>query len=364
MKKDCNYITTLPDFIEMQRISFCWFLSYGLTDELLNFSSIFDFSGNIEYLFFGQEYKLVKPLYNILRSKRYNKNYVTQLMMPIEIRNKRKNTVMRQGRVIVANLPLMTTSATFIINGCDRIIVSQVIRSPGIYFEKNKKKKRQRLNKMSLSTDYHKIRTFTQIPLGLVKNPGSLILSSKNQIEKKIFTKELEFFKIYRIIYKTFKDFDQKRKLLIFLKWLDSNNYPSLRNKTIQENEIINFLYQIKELLRTFKKFKILEIFLADRLPEILKIDNTNGNNFQSFQLKNFLDPNKRNFQTIIDQHNNYNQDNYRYNTFKQFIVYQTAINNKYYLVCKQRLEKYKNIFQLYKQKTQQLFKSQFIFVY
>ena len=364
MKKDCNYITTLPDFIEMQRISFCWFLSYGLTDELLNFSSIFDFSGNIEYLFFGQEYKLVKPLYNILRSKRYNKNYVTQLMMPIEIRNKRKNTVMRQGRVIVANLPLMTTSATFIINGCDRIIVSQVIRSPGIYFEKNKKKKRQRLNKMSLSTDYHKIRTFTQIPLGLVKNPGSLILSSKNQIEKKIFTKELEFFKIYRIIYKTFKDFDQKRKLLIFLKWLDSNNYPSLRNKTIQENEIINFLYQIKELLRTFKKFKILEIFLADRLPEILKIDNINGNNFQSFQLKNFLDPNKRNFQTIIDQHNNYNQDNYRFNTFKQFIVYQTAINNKYYLVCKQRLEKYKDIFQLYKQKTQQLFKSQFIFVF
>ena len=364
MKKDCNYITTLPDFIEMQRISFCWFLSYGLTDELLNFSSIFDFSGNIEYLFFGQEYKLVKPLYNILRSKRYNKNYVTQLMMPIEIRNKRKNTIMRQGRVIVANLPLMTTSATFIINGCDRIIVSQVIRSPGIYFEKNKKKKRQRLNKMSLSTDYHKIRTFTQIPLGLVKNPGSLILSSKNQIEKKIFTKELEFFKIYRIIYKTFKDFDQKRKLLIFLKWLDSNNYPSLRNKTIQENEIINFLYQIKELLRTFKKFKILEIFLADRLPEILKIDNINGNNFQSFQLKNFLDPNKRNFQTIIDQHNNYNQDNYRFNTFKQFIVYQTAINNKYYLVCKQRLEKYKDIFQLYKQKTQQLFKSQFIFVF
>ena len=364
MKKDCNYITTLPDFIEMQRISFCWFLSYGLTDELLNFSSIFDFSGNIEYLFFGQEYKLVKPLYNILRSKRYNKNYVTQLMMPIEIRNKRKNTVMRQGRVIVANLPLMTTSATFIINGCDRIIVSQVIRSPGIYFEKNKKKKRQRLNKMSLSTDYHKIRTFTQIPLGLVKNPGFLVLSSKNQIEKKIFTKELEFFKIYRIIYKTFKDFDQKRKLLIFLKWLNFNNYPLLRNKTIQENEIINFLYQIKELLRTFKKFKILEVFLADKLTEILKIDNINENNFQSFQLKNFLDPSKRNFQTIIDQHNNYNLDNYRFNIFKQFIVYQTSINDKYYLVCKQRLEKYKNIFQLYKQKTQQLFKSQFIFVF
>jgi len=52
MKKDLNYITTLPDFIEMQRVSFCWFLSQGLTDELSNFSSILDFSGNIEYVFF------------------------------------------------------------------------------------------------------------------------------------------------------------------------------------------------------------------------------------------------------------------------------------------------------------------------
>ena len=364
MKKDCNYITTLPDFIEMQRISFCWFLSYGLTDELLNFSSIFDFSGNIEYLFFGQEYKLVKPLYNILRSKRYNKNYVTQLMMPIEIRNKGKNIIMRQGRVIVANLPLMTTSATFIINGCDRIIVSQVIRSPGIYFEKNKKKKRQRLNKMSLSTDYHKIRKFTQIPLGLIKNPGFPVLSSKNQIEEKIFTKELEFFKIYRIIYKTCKNLDQKRKLLIFLKWLNFNNYSLVRNKTIQESEIIDFLYHIKELFKIFKKFKILEVFLADKIPEILKINNINENNFQSFQLKDFLDPNRRNFQTIVNQYNNYNLDNYRFNCFKQFIGYQTSINNNYYLVCNQRLEKYKNIFQLYKEKTQQLFKIPFIFVF
>jgi DNA-directed RNA polymerase beta subunit len=364
MKKDCNYITTLPDFIEMQRISFCWFLSYGLTDELLNFSSIFDFSGNIEYLFFGQEYKLVKPLYNILRSKRYNKNYVTQLMMPIEIRNKGKNIIMRQGRVIVANLPLMTTSATFIINGCDRIIVSQVIRSPGIYFEKNKKKKRQRLNKMSLSTDYHKIRKFTQIPLGLIKNPGFPVLSSKNQIEEKIFTKELEFFKIYRIIYKTCKNLDQKRKLLIFLKWLNFNSYSLVRNKTIQESEIINFLYHIKKLFKIFKKFKILEVFLADKIPEILKTNNINENNFQSFQLKDFLDPNRRNFQTIVNQYNNYNLDNYRFNCFKQFIGYQTSINNNYYLVCNQRLEKYKNMFQLYKEKTQQLFKIPFIFIF
>ena len=152
MKKNFNYITTLPDLIKMQRISFCWFISYGLPNELLNFSSIFDFSGNIEYIFFGQEYKLVKPIYNILSAKRFTKNYLTQLLMPIEIRNKKTNRIMRQGNLTIANLPLMTSSATFVINGCERIIVSQIIRSPGIYFEKNKKQKRRKFNKLIFDT--------------------------------------------------------------------------------------------------------------------------------------------------------------------------------------------------------------------
>ena len=168
MKKTFNYITTLPDFIKMQRISFCWFISYGLTNELSNFSSIFDFSGNIEYIFFGQEYKLVRPVYNVLSAKRFTKNYITQLLMPIEIRNKKTNSIMRQGQLTIANLPLMTTSATFIINGCERIIISQIIRSPGIYFEKNKKQKKRKINKLILSNDYHQLRPFTQKSIGLL----------------------------------------------------------------------------------------------------------------------------------------------------------------------------------------------------
>merc|ERR1711862_850101 len=196
MKKNFNYITTLPDFIAMQRVSFCWFLSYGLTEELSNFSSIFDFSGNIEYLFFGQEYKLVKPIYNVLRSKRYNRNYVAQLMMPIEVRNKQTNTIMRQGRVILANLPLMTTSATFIINGCERIIVSQIIRSPGVYFEKNKKQKKRKINKLILSNDYYKLRPFTQKSIGLLKTPYLSFLSTGSEQKPKFFEKLLKKEKI------------------------------------------------------------------------------------------------------------------------------------------------------------------------
>ena len=58
----------------------------------------------------------------------------------------------------------MTTSATFIINGCERVIVSQIIRSPGIYFEKNKNQKKRKTIKRKLPTDIHKLRDF--IPLG------------------------------------------------------------------------------------------------------------------------------------------------------------------------------------------------------
>ena len=54
-----NYTTALPDFIEMQRVSFCWFISQGLNEELNSFSRIYDFSQNTEYVLFGQEYTLV-----------------------------------------------------------------------------------------------------------------------------------------------------------------------------------------------------------------------------------------------------------------------------------------------------------------
>ena len=133
-----NYITALPDFIEMQRLSFCWFISQGLNEELAMFSQIHDFSYNTEYVLFGNEYSLVKPVYNIIRAKKYTANYSAQLVIPLEVRNKKLNTIRYHNQFPIINLPLMTTYATFIINGCERVIVSQIIRSPGVYFEKNK----------------------------------------------------------------------------------------------------------------------------------------------------------------------------------------------------------------------------------
>ena len=183
MKNSINYVTALPDFIEMQRMSFSWFISQGLTDELSNFSSILDFSGNIESSIFGQNYKLIKPLYNASEAKKDAKSYITQLQLLIEIRDKTANIVLKRERLAIVNLPLMTSSATFIINGCERVIVSQIIRSPGIYFEKNKKQKRQKRNALIFSTTSIKLKPFLPIPWTYTKFPG-ILFNLKQQTKK------------------------------------------------------------------------------------------------------------------------------------------------------------------------------------
>ena len=93
IKENMNYTNALPDFLSMQRISFCWFITHGLTEELSLFSRIQDFSQNNDYLIFGNEFNLIKPPYSLLIAKKYNGNYRVQLVIPLEIRNKVANRV-------------------------------------------------------------------------------------------------------------------------------------------------------------------------------------------------------------------------------------------------------------------------------
>ena len=155
-----NYINALPDFLTMQRISFCWFITHGLNEELALFSRIHDFNQSTEYIMFGDEYNLIKPPYNLLIARKYSGNYRAQLVIPIEVRNKVINSVRYHNQFPIITLPLMTTYATFVINGCERVIVSQIIRSPGVYFEKNKNQRTLNQFKRKLSTDINKLRSF------------------------------------------------------------------------------------------------------------------------------------------------------------------------------------------------------------
>ena len=284
MKQSINYITTLPDFIEMQRVSFCWFISQGLSEELAMFSRIYDFTYNTEYVLFGHEYSLVKPIYNVIRAKKYTANYAAQLLIPLEVRNKKLNTVCYHSQFPIINLPLMTTFATFIVNGCERVIVSQIIRSPGIYFEKNKNQKKRKLIKRKLSSDINKLRDF--IPLGEPFISEQILTFFPNAYNQSLFQYSfielqktekdfnfyfLETFKIYQIILKTVETNKKLERVKIFLHWLN------LKEKQfIQTNHLGHFenTTQIKTwnfLLKSLIKYELLNQTLTTGSKDIEK---------------------------------------------------------------------------------------------
>ena len=325
MKSNINYINTLPDFLSMQRISFCWFITQGLNQELTLFSRIYDLSLKTQYIIFGEEYSLIKPPYNLVIARKYSGNYRAQLVIPIEVRNKRINSVRHYNYFPILTLPLMTTYCTFIINGCERVIVSQIIRSPGIYFEKKKNSKPQIKFKRKISSDICKLREF--LPSGEVfisefdlffpiptkiydyyTNTEKVIpywyknsmyyysISYLQKTEKYSSFYFLQYFKFYRIISKTLK-FQLRIKLIkLFLKWLKlKKNILNLKSN-VRENTIIYLLKYFNFLLKLLIQCQIIQYFWFkkklkynlltkqknDWIKELLKINNIiiSKNNF------------------------------------------------------------------------------------
>ena len=272
MKEYTNYITALPDFIKMQRISFCWFIAHGLNEELAIFSTIHDFSYNTEYILFGQEYNLVKPTYNVVRSKKYTANYATQLVIPLEIRNKKLNSIRYHNQFPIINLPLMTTSGTFIINGCERVIISQIIRSPGLYFEKNKNQNKRKKIRFTLSSEIDKLKSF--VPLGEPFISEQTIFLSKLNLNRKLFRYSLtqfkknkkyiffdflQCFKIYKIISKINKKNQKIKSIKFFLHWLVIKNCTYFFNFNIQKSIIFNLIKNWNNVLILLVKYRILK---------------------------------------------------------------------------------------------------------
>ena len=288
MKETVNYINALPDFLAMQRVSFCWFITQGLNEELALFSKIHDFSQNTEYLMFGEEYSLIKPSYSLLIARKYSGNYRAQLVIPIEVRNKIINTIRYQNQFPIITLPLMTTYATFIINGCERVIVSQIIRSPGIYFEKNKNQKIQHQFKRKLTTDIHKLRSF--LPSGEVfisESDLSFVLPTLRKDGNKKRTKLLatwnnnsiyyysikylkettqnsafsflQSFKFYRLITKNLHNSSKIQLIKVFLKWLKLNGEFTNFKTASQSNEPRHILNYFQFLLKLLIKNQIVQ---------------------------------------------------------------------------------------------------------
>jgi DNA-directed RNA polymerase subunit beta len=302
MKQNMNYINALPDFLAMQRISFCWFITQGLNEELSLFSRIQDFSQSTEYLMFGEEYSLMKPPYSLLIARKYNGNYRAQLVIPIEVRNKIINSVKYQNQFPIITLPLMTTDATFIINGCERVIVSQIIRSPGVYFEKNKTQKIAHQFKRKLSTDIDKLRPFlpageafisefdlffpiptpTYDPIKKKKKivphwESNLIyyysLEKLKKIENNYCFYFLQCFKLYRIISKTFTKEPKIKLVKLFLKWLKLNHNTSYLDKSLKLDNLIYLVKYFNFLTKLLVKYEIFQ----NNTRENTNIINTNS---------------------------------------------------------------------------------------
>nr|WP_172588581.1 DNA-directed RNA polymerase subunit beta [Brochothrix thermosphacta] len=124
-------VLELPDLIEIQTASYQWFLDEGLKEMFHDISPIEDFAGNLSLEFI--DYSLGDPKYSIWESKERDATYSAPLRVKLRLINKETGEVKDQ-EVFMGDFPLMTEMGTFIINGAERVIVSQLVRSPGVYF--------------------------------------------------------------------------------------------------------------------------------------------------------------------------------------------------------------------------------------
>lgn len=126
-------ILEMPNLIEIQQKSYRWFLEEGLREMFRDISPIQDFTGNLVLEFI--DFSLGEPKWDVDECKERDANYAAPLRVRVRLINKETGEVKEQ-EVFMGDFPLMTEKGTFIINGAERVIVSQLVRSPGVYFDK------------------------------------------------------------------------------------------------------------------------------------------------------------------------------------------------------------------------------------
>nr|QCI08886.1 RNA polymerase b-subunit [Wrangelia sp.] len=186
-------LSIIPDLAEVQIQSFRSFLAEGLIEVLDSFPVIIDPTGKLELQFFGKDYKLKFPRYSVRKAKSRDRTYSAQIYIPSKLTRRDtellkktnkdflyssnlktydQNKKYKKRQVFIGDLPLMTNRGTFIISGTERIIINQIVRSPGIYYKKELDKNNKHIYTASL-----------------ISNRGSWLkfeIDTKNQIWVKI----------------------------------------------------------------------------------------------------------------------------------------------------------------------------------
>ncbi len=128
-------IQDMPHLLEIQKNSYKWFLEKGLREVFKGVDAITDYSGNLEMTFV--DYSMNEPpKYSVEECKARDATYAAPLKVSVRLHN-RETEEIKEQEIFMGDFPLMTASGTFVINGAERVIVSQIVRSPGIYFDKN-----------------------------------------------------------------------------------------------------------------------------------------------------------------------------------------------------------------------------------
>ena len=128
-----NEILAMPHLIDIQRKSYEWFVQKGLMEILHDISPIKDFAGNLELSF--ESFELGTPKYNVEECKERDESYSAPMNVKARLifKDKEKGEI-KESSVFMGDFPLMTDTGTFVINGAERVIVSQLVRSPGVYY--------------------------------------------------------------------------------------------------------------------------------------------------------------------------------------------------------------------------------------
>nr|YP_009398453.1 RNA polymerase b-subunit [Lophocladia kuetzingii]ARW67639.1 RNA polymerase b-subunit [Lophocladia kuetzingii] len=238
-------VSIIPDLAEIQIKSFRSFLEKGLVEVLDSFPIITDPTGKLELRFFGKDYKLKFPRYNVRKAKTRDKTYSVQIYIPSKLTRKDTDIIKKQKvfnyinlihdsdkhkkyrkrQIFIGDLPFMTNRGTFIISGTERIIINQIVRSPGIYYKKELDKNNKSIYSASL-----------------ISNRGSWLkfeIDAKNQIWVKI-------------------DKTHKVNAYVFLRAIGLQN-EEIKSKLIKYTFLVNAsnLYEQKELLKEFGKSSV-----------------------------------------------------------------------------------------------------------
>ncbi|MBQ2223508.1 MAG: DNA-directed RNA polymerase subunit beta, partial [Oscillospiraceae bacterium] len=127
-------IMQMPNLLELQKKSYQWFLDKGLREVFADVDSISNYAGNLELSFI--DYKMDEaPKYDVEECKARDATYAAPLKVSVRLYNKETGEIKEQ-EIFMGDFPLMTQSGTFVINGAERVVVSQIVRSPGIYYGK------------------------------------------------------------------------------------------------------------------------------------------------------------------------------------------------------------------------------------